>query len=111
MPRTLQQVPTISEGDTETIAIDFTDWLDSGESLTGTPTIVEQTTSDLTIGSVAVSTAILTILDNSVAIGAAVQGSVSGQLASQGTYTVLVTATTDATPARTVAREATFGVV
>lgn len=108
MAKQLEQVPVISEGDVEVLAIDFTDWLDSGELLTGTPTVAEQTTGDLTISNVAVSTAQLTILGSTVAIGAAVQAKVIGQLAATGVYSLLVTASTDATPARTVKRIAKF---
>ena len=106
----LNQKPVISEGDTDMIAVDFTDYLDSGELLTGTPTAVEQTSSDLTIGNVAVSTGSLSILGETVVTGAAVQASVSGQLAATGSYTIRVTATTDASVARTVVVDATFGV-
>ncbi len=104
----LEQLPVISEGDTETVAIDYTDWLDSGELLTGTPTIVEVTTSDLTLASKAVSTGSLTILGRTVATGAAVQCSVSGQLEATGTYTLAITVSTDATPARTKVLHARF---
>lgn len=108
MAKQLDQVPVISEGDVEMLAVDFTDWLDSGELLTGTPTVAEQTTSDLTISNVAVNTAALTVLGNTVAIGAGVQAKVIGQLAATGEYSVLITASTDASPARTVKRIAKF---
>jgi len=104
---TLQQVGELSAGDTELFSVDYTDWLDSGESLTGTPTVVEQTSSDLTIEDLAsganqatVSTSALTILGRSVSAGAALSFVVSGQQANTS-YSVLLTATTDATPART----------
>lgn len=100
MPLYLQQRPCVPEGATDTVSIDFGEWLDSGELLTGTPTVVELSTSDLTLTNKAVNTAALTILGNTVAIGEAVQFSVSGQLASVGTYIIQITATTDATPAR-----------
>jgi hypothetical protein len=108
MAKTLDQVPVISQGDTEMMAVDFTDLLDSGELLTGTPTVAEVTTSDLTIANVAVSTGSLTILGATVATGAAVQATISGQLSATGAYDMTVTATTDATPARTLVRVARF---
>jgi len=110
MAVTLQQIPVVSEGGTRNAAVNFQELLDSGELLTGTPTVVEQTTSDLTISNVSVSTAQLEILGDTVAIGEAVQYTFSGQLASQGSYKVRVTATTDATPAQTLVLDATFEV-
>ena len=107
----LVQLPHISEGDVEVVAIDYTPYLDSGELLTGTPTATEQTTSDLTLLSVAVNTASLTILGNTAAIGAAVQFKVSGQLLATGEYSILVTAATDATIPRTKKVVAKFRVV
>ncbi|WP_455387616.1 hypothetical protein [Petrachloros mirabilis] len=103
----LTEQPTISAGDTELMAVDFQDQLDSGELLTGTPTIAEQGTSALTITNKAVSTAALTINGRSCAIGQAVQCLISGQAAGT-TYTVRITVSTDATPARTFVRDATF---
>lgn len=93
----------VSVGDVEMVSIDYTDHLDSGELLTGTPTITEQTTSHLTLGNKAVSTAILTIKGRSVAVGAAVQFSVSGQQADTS-YEIRVSVGTDASPARTIVR-------
>ena len=37
----LEGLPSISVGDTETVSIDFSEHLDSGELLTGTPTVIE----------------------------------------------------------------------
>jgi len=75
--------------------------LDTGESLTGTPTVVEVTTTDLTITSKAVSTTALTINGTSVAAGAAVQFKVSGMKTTGSPYTLKVTVSTNATPAQT----------
>ena len=100
MPITLEQRPCISSGDTETVAIDGQEYLDSGELFTGTPTITEVTTTDLTLANKAVNTAALTILGQSVAIGQAIQFSVSGQSAAT-TYRIRCSCGTDATPART----------
>ena len=110
MTMILKHEAQISAGDVELMAIDYTEWLDDGELLTGTPIAVEQTTSDLTISYVAVSTSAQTILESSVSAGAAVQFLVSGQQAGI-TYRVLVTASTDATPARTAERIAQIRVV
>lgn len=82
-------------------AVSFVGKLDSGELLTGTPTVVEVTTSDLTISNVAVNTAALTINGLSVAIGQAVQFKVVGGIADT-VYTLRTTAITDATPSQTL---------
>jgi hypothetical protein len=101
MPIRLQQRPVVSQGDIEKGAVSFADWLDPGETLTGTPLVTEVGTTDLTLGGKAVSSASLTILGETVAAGGAVQFTVSGQKA--GTlYTISVTAST--TASRTAVR-------
>jgi hypothetical protein len=101
MPIRLQQRPIISAGDIEKGAVSFADFLDAGETLTGTPVVVEVGTADLTLGGKAVSSASLTILGETVAAAEAVQFTVSGQKA--GTlYTISVTAST--TASRTAVR-------
>ena len=102
------QMPSFAVGDTRNGAVSFADQLDSGEVLTGTPTVEEQTTSVLTIANKAVSTAEKTINGETVAIGEAVQFTVSGQ--TSGTYTLKITATTDSTPAQTLVRYVRFQV-
>ena len=104
----LSELPTISVGETELFALDYTDLLDGSETLTG-PTVAEVTTTDLTIASVAVNSAIQTINGVSVAVGQAVQFSVAGQKIDT-TYKLLVTVTTTSTPARTLTRWAKFRV-
>lgn len=94
----------ISAGDSETIAIDYTDILDGSELLTGTPTVVEPTTSGVTLSNKGVNTAALTIKGRSVAIGKAVQCLGSGWT-SGSTHTIRVTVSTDASPARTWVRD------
>lgn len=98
--------PVLVPGETRNFATSFADELDSGESLTGTPTVEEQTTSDLTIENKAVNTVALTINGKTVAVGAAVQCKVSGQQAAgsaaTGSYTIKITVGTDATPPQTL---------
>lgn len=115
MPITLAQVPEISVGDTEAGAIDYTDLLDSGEA-GASVTITELTSTDLTLTNKAVSSGSLTILGNTVSTGKAVQWVVSGQSAtggpnSDGLYTLVVTLTTNASPARVIKRHAQFRAV
>ena len=93
-----RQVPCKEESEVRNVAVDFTDELDAGELLTGTPTVTEAT---LTIGNIAINTAPLTINGRTVAIGAAVQFNVSGGTATT-TYDIKVSVDTDATPAQTL---------
>lgn len=81
------------------VAVSFANVVDSGELLTGTPTITGSP-SGLTFANQAVNTAALTINGESVAIGNAVQFKVAGGTADTE-YTILVQVSTDATPAQT----------
>lgn len=92
------------------VSASFVGQLDSGELLTGTPTVTEYTedadgvlttSSDLTISDIAVNTAALTINGKTVAVGQAVQFKVSGGTADTN-YVLRITAATDATPAQTL---------
>lgn len=95
------QIYNVATGETRNISVDFQGLLDSGELLTGTPTVTEVTTADLTLASKAVSTAALTINGVTAAIGEAVTFSVTGVQAAK-IYSILITATTTSTPAQTV---------
>lgn len=101
MAVTLEQQPQISEGDVDVVSIDYTSYLDSDETLSGTPTVTEVTTADLTLASKAVSSAALVILGRTVAIAKAVQFSVSGQQ-SGTTYRVRVSVATSASRTKVV---------
>lgn len=105
MPIELAGIKQISgNGEEEVISIDYQDWLFPGELLTGTPTVTEVTTSDLTIDNEAVNDAATTIDGRAVAIGQAVQFSVSGQVAGSR-YRIRITATSDAAVPRTAVRD------
>ncbi len=112
MTKKLQQSRTISVGDTEYVSVNYTKILADDELLTGTPTVVEVATSDLTLASKAVSTAEYneSITGNVVKVGKAVRFSIAGGTAANSPYLVTVTVTTDATVARTIVRnvEVTF---
>ena len=101
MPITLDQQYVISVGDTDVVSINYTDYLDSGELLTGTPTVTEVTTAALTLSNKIVNTSTYTEADSgdTVAVGKAVQFAVTTNTA--GLYRVRVTCTTDATLTRT----------
>lgn len=90
-----------SAGDTLNVAVDASDMLSSGETLTGTPTV---TCTGLTLASKTVNSSALTDNDgNTIAIGHAVQFSVAGGTA--GTrYEIDVTASTTSSPAQTINR-------
>ena len=82
-------------------SVSFEGKLDSGELLTGTPTVLEVGTSDLTLANKAVSTGSLTINGATVATGQAVQFTATGFTGGR-TYTIRLSAGTDATPAQTL---------
>lgn len=105
MPTTLVDIPEVSLGDIDVASIDYTPYLDAGELLTGTPTVNEVTTTDLTFANKAVNIAAVVIKGVTVAIGKAVQFKFSGQQqAADGSpklYRVRVSVLTNATIART----------
>lgn len=84
-------------------AVSFENVLDSGELLTGTPT-VSATPSGLTFASIKVNTVALTINGATVAIGKAVQFKVTGG-SSDVKYQIEASCGTDATPAQTLYAE------
>lgn len=107
---TAPQRPTAVVGEGRLFAVSFDGKLDSGEALTGTPTVTEVTTSDLTIANKAVSTSDLTINHKTVTTGRAVQFLVSGHLVANSPYTVRISCATDSSPAQTVKGKLKFNV-
>ena len=102
---TAPQRPTASVGSVRNIAVSFSNKLDSGELLTGTPTIVDSSPNspeDLTISNKVVSTGALIINGVSTPTGEAVQCTVSGFVAANFPYTLDISVGTDATPAQTL---------
>ena len=101
------ELPRKSPNDTDAGAVNFVLDLRSGELLSGTPTVVVQTTSALTITNVGRNTGTVTIAGEEAAANQAVVFTVAGGAA--GTlYSLKVTATTDATDARTLNRLVDF---
>jgi len=89
------------------VAISFSDMLDVGELLTGTPIVTEVSSSaspntDLTISNKVISTASLTINDVVVPIAEAVQFSITGGLVANSPYSITVSIGTDSTPTQTL---------
>ena len=111
---TAPERPVAVVGETNTHSVSFANILDGSELLTGTPDVVEVTSTDLTIVNFTptsdkgtVNTAALTINNVTVPIGEAVQFKASGYVAGT-TYTIRITAGTDATPAQTKVRYVKF---
>lgn len=92
------QVHTMEAGETRIISVDYRGKLDSGELLTGAPT-VSVSPSGPTISNEAVNTSSLTINGETVAAGEAVQFKITGATAGT-TYTITTKCGTDATPAQ-----------
>ena len=102
-----QQLPRKSPGDTDAGAVNFVLELRSGELLAGTPTVAEQPTSALTISFVGRNSSTVTIAGEEAAANQAVVFTVAGGVAGV-LYSLKVTATTDATDARTLVRLVDF---
>ena len=101
---TAPQTPVTAVGAVEVCSVSFVDALDSGELLTGAPTVTEVTTSDLTIANKGISTVELTINNQTVPIGMAVQFKITGQLVANSPYSIKIVVSTDASPAQTKVR-------
>lgn len=102
--------PTAVVGELNVHSVSFDGVLDAGELLTGTPTIVEETTSVLTLANKAVSTAELTINNQTVIIGRAVQFTATGYTVADSPFSIKITVGTDATPAQTKIKYVTIPV-
>ena len=101
------QLPRKSPADVEAGACSFTNELRSGELLSGTPTVAEQTSSDLTISNQGLNTTTIDVAGVSAAASQAVVYTVAG--GSSGTlYSIKVTVSTDASDARTLVRLTDF---
>lgn len=86
---------TKTAGEVRNLSIDMQGLLDEGELLTGTPTIVEVTTTHLTITNKAVSSEALMINGIECPIGQAMQCTIAGGTAGH-TYSIRFTVGTDA---------------
>ena len=101
------ELPRKSPGDTEAAAVNFVQQLRSGELLSGTPTVAEQASSDLTISNQGLNTTTIDVAGVSAAASQAVVYTVAG--GSSGTlYSIKVTVSTDASDARTLVRLTDF---
>ena len=84
---------TVGEGALDMGALDYTEWLDDPEELSGTPTVVELDSSDLTITDVTRNVGELVILGETVAPNHAVTFKFSGMQAGKN-YKLRITADT-----------------
>lgn len=104
MPVTIiaPQLGSKTASEVRNAAVSLVSILDSGELLTGTPTVLEVTTTDLTLANKAVNTEALTVNGLAVAIGQAVVFNVAGGTAgtTYQTYQIQIVVDTDATPAQ-----------
>lgn len=107
---TASQIQSKSASEIRNFAVSFAGKLDSGELLSGTPTIAEVTTTDLTIENKVVSTTSLTINGESVAASHAVQFKVAGGTAG-ARYTIKITVVTNASPVQTLIENVVFDCV
>lgn len=73
MTDTAPQIHEMSTSETRAVAVSMVGKLDGGETLTGTPTVTEVSTTEMTLASKAVNTAALSINGATVAIGNAIQ--------------------------------------
>ena len=101
------QLPRKSPGDVEAGACNFVNELRASELLSGTPTVVEQTTSDLTITNQGLNAGSVTIAGSVAAASQAVLWTVSGGTAGQ-LYSLKITVSTDASDSRTLNRLTDF---
>jgi len=88
------------------VRVNFADMLEAGAALTGTPTVAEVTTSDLTLDNKAVTTAdyVSDKTGKTVSSGDAVTFTVAG--GSDGTtYTIRITVSTNSSPVETLVQD------
>jgi len=102
MAITLSQTYQASVGSTVLVHVNFTKYLRTGESLTGTVLVDEQGGSDLTIANKVVTTASYeeSFTNDTVAAGKAIQFTVTGGVGEK-TYRMRCTVSTNGSPALT----------
>lgn len=97
MPDTAPEIHTISEEESRIVSLDFYGKLDSGELLTGTPTVTEEDTSDLVISGETINSSLVIVNNAERNAGYVAQFKVSAGTATVGaTYDISVVCNTDA---------------
>lgn len=107
---TCPEIHVMAIGEKRIISVDFTDALDAGVTLTGTPTTGVSPSGGPAIANAAVNTEAVQIKDELAAIGKAVQFSADAAGVTAATYTVTLTVTSTTTPAETIKRRVTIKV-
>lgn len=102
MTKILPGVRTVSSDAVEIVAVDESFELDAGETLTGTPTVTEIDTSDLTITNKSLNSSSMSINGNDSSASCAVLFRISGQKSGK-LYHIKYTVGTTSSPARTLA--------
>lgn len=100
MPNTAPQRHRKCVSETRLVGIDMRGLLESGELLTGTPTVAEVTSTDLTLSSKQVNSGTIVVNGATCVAGQAVRFLVAGGVAGE-TYTIRVTVSSNGTPAQT----------
>jgi len=95
---TAPQIQTKRVSETRNVAVSFSGLLDSSEVLTGTPTVTEVTTNDLTLSNKVLNASAVIINGESVPANEAILFSVLGGIPKY--YTIQLSCSTDATPAQ-----------
>lgn len=94
---TAPETPSVPEGATRNVKVSFQGQLDSGELLSGTPSVAEVTTTDLTITGKALNSETITVNeDTGVLASQAVIFTVTGFDVDNSPYTIKITVDTDA---------------
>lgn len=101
MPNTAPQRRTKTVGETRNVAVSFVDVLDASELLTGTPTVLEVTSTDLTLTNKAVNAQAMTVNGVACLAGQVVTFTVAGGVAGT-TYDIRITVSTNASNAQTL---------
>ena len=89
------QIRSKDASETRKVSVEYTDKLDSSETLTGSVTVAEQDTSDLTLSSAGINSGSVEINGRTVAASESIYFTVAGGSAGK-VYTVQITVATDA---------------
>ena len=98
--RTIPDVGSKTESEVRLASVDFQGKLESGEALTGTVTVTDDS-GTLTLANAAVNSAALVVNGKDVAVGQGAIFKITGGTAGN-TYTVKISVATDGTPAQTL---------
>lgn len=96
MSFTADDIAEISTDEVRIVSVDFTGKLDSGELLSGTPTITADAGAGLTLTNKAVNSEAITVNSVACAIGEAVQFKADATAANAGRWAVEIVCGTDA---------------